>query len=138
MSAGVSAGEGGDLASGRPSGEAETSDLIGSDKVQGTRVYGANGEAIGTIERVMIGKTSGKVAYAVLSFGGFLGLGDDHYPLPWDSLSYDTTLGGYKTNLSEAQLRDAPRFERTNDWDWADQNRSRSINDFYGVPWTGV
>ena len=73
--------------------ERETVSLIGSDKVEGTSVYGADDTQIGSIERVMIDKRSGKVSYAVLSFGGFLGIGDDHYPLPWDSLKYDTNLG---------------------------------------------
>jgi hypothetical protein len=73
----------------------ETGSLIGSDKVEGTAVYGANDTKIGSIERVMIDKMTGKVSYAVLSFGGFLGIGDDHYPLPWQSLKYDTNLGGY-------------------------------------------
>jgi sporulation protein YlmC with PRC-barrel domain len=72
----------------------ETAGLIGSDKVEGTAVYDARGEKMGSIERVMIEKRSGQVAYAVLSFGGFLGLGSDYYPIPWASLSYDTTLGG--------------------------------------------
>src|SRR5215216_6216828 len=66
----------------------ETFSLIGSDKVEGTAVYGADNQKIGSIERVMIDKISGKVAYAVLGFGGFLGIGDDHYPLPWESLKY--------------------------------------------------
>jgi hypothetical protein len=61
----------------------ETGGLIGSDKVEGTAVYGPDNQRIGSIERVMIDKLSGKVAYAVLGFGGFLGIGDDHYPLPW-------------------------------------------------------
>ena len=73
----------------------ETADLIGSDKVEGTAVYGVGRTQIGSIKRVMIDKLSGKVAYAVLSFGGFLGIGDDHYPLPWQSLDYDRSLGGY-------------------------------------------
>lgn len=81
--------------------ERETFSLIGSDKVEGTNVYGANGEKVGYIERVMIDKVSGKVCYAVLSFGGLLGIGDDHYPLPWQALKYDTNLGGY----SPASLR---------------------------------
>jgi len=72
----------------------ETGSLIGSDKVEGTAVYGANDTKIGSIERVMIDKMSGRVSYAVLSFGGFLGIGDDHYPLTWQSLKYDTNLGG--------------------------------------------
>ncbi|MET4035797.1 hypothetical protein ABIB94_007498 [Bradyrhizobium sp. JR7.2] len=68
----------------------ETFSLIGSDKVEGTNVYGADGEKVGYIERVMIDKVGGKVSYAVLSFGGLLGIGDDHYPLPWQALKYDT------------------------------------------------
>ena len=58
----------------------ETASLIGSDKVEGTPVYRSNGEPVGQIERVMIDKLSGKVAYAVMSFGGFLGIGEDYYP----------------------------------------------------------
>ena len=70
----------------------ETVSLIGSDKVEGTSVYGADETQIGSIERVMIDKRSGKVSYAVLSFGGFLGIGDDHYPLPWESLNMTPIL----------------------------------------------
>jgi len=83
----------------------ETGNLIGSDKVQGTAVYGAGETKIGWIERVMIDKVSGRVSYAVLSSGGFLGIGDDHYPLPWQSLKYDRNLGGYVTGLRQAQGR---------------------------------
>jgi hypothetical protein len=66
----------------RELGEREFGNLIGSDKVEGTAVYGPNESKIGSIERVMIDKISGRVSYAVLGFGGFLGLGNDHYPLP--------------------------------------------------------
>src|SRR5918996_4804790 len=79
----------------------ETAGLIGSDKVEGTAVYDAKGEHIGSIERVMIEKISGQVAYAVLQFGGFLGIGSDYYPLPWDSPKYDTSLGGFRLNITE-------------------------------------
>jgi len=79
----------------------EQGNLIGSDKVEGTNVYGANGEKIGSIERVMIDKPSGRVSYAVLGFGGFMGLGNDHYPLPWQSLKYNKELGGYQTMITE-------------------------------------
>jgi PRC-barrel domain len=83
----------------------ETSTLIGSDKVEGTAVYGADDTEIGSIERVMIDKVSGTISYAVLSFGGFLEIGDDHYPLPWQSLKYDTTLGGYRIGITQDQLQ---------------------------------
>jgi hypothetical protein len=111
----------------------ETVSLISSDKVEGTAVYGADDTKIGSIERVMIDKMTGKVSYAVLSFGGFLGIGDDHYPLPWQSLKYDTNLGGYRTDITETQLRGAPKYTNDNDWNWSDANRTRAVNDYYGL-----
>jgi hypothetical protein len=111
----------------------ETGSLIGSDKVEGTAVYGANDTKIGSIERVMIDKLTGKVSYAVLSFGGFLGIGDDHYPLPWQSLKYDTNLGGYRTGITETQLKGAPKYSNDNAWNWSDPAKTRSVNDYYGV-----
>lgn len=110
----------------------ETVNLIGSDKVEGTAVYGADNQKIGTIERVMIDKVSGKVSYAVLSFGGFLGIGDDHYPLPWQSLKYDTDLGGYVTGITESQLKGAPKYSNENSWNWSDPSVARSVDDYYG------
>ena len=114
--------------------EKEIGNLIGSDKVEGTAVYGADDSKIGSIERVMIDKISGRVSYAVLGFGGFLGLGNDHYPLPWQSLKYDTDLGGYRTGLTENQLRGAPKYRSESDWDWGDAARNRALNAYYGVP----
>jgi hypothetical protein len=111
----------------------ETGSLIGSDKVEGTAVYGADNQKIGSIQRVMIDKQSGKVSYAVLSFGGFLGIGDDYYPLPWQSLKYDTSLGGYRTGITENQLKGAPKYNNDNSWNWNDPARARSVNDYYGV-----
>ncbi len=111
----------------------ETVGLIGSDKVEGTAVYRSNGDRIGTIDRVMIDKISGKVAYAVMSFGGFLGIGDDHYPVPWSLLTYNTDLGGYEVNISDAQLRGAPRFSQGEDWDRYDRDRETALYSYYGV-----
>jgi hypothetical protein len=112
--------------------ERETGTLIGSDKVQGTTVYGSDDQSIGTIERVMIEKTSGRVSYAVLGFGGFLGLGNDHYPLPWNALKYDTNLGGYRISLTAEQLNGAPKYATESSWDWAEPGRSKSVDDYYG------
>ncbi len=110
----------------------EQGNLIGSDKVEGTNVYGANDEKIGSVQRVMIDKTSGQVSYAVLAFGGFLGMGEDLYPLPWNSLKYDTNLGGYKTNVTEEQLKGAPKYSTENDWSWSDRTRLSSVDEYYG------
>jgi hypothetical protein len=116
------------------SNERETVSLIGSDKVEGTAVYGADEQRIGSIQRVMIDKISGKVAYAVTSFGGFLGIGEDYYPLPWPTLKYDTRLGGYRTGVPVDQLRGAPKFTQGSQWDWDDRARDREIYSYYNVP----
>ena len=110
----------------------ETHDLIASDKVEGTKVYDPAGEHIGSIERILVEKRSGKVSYAVLSFGGFLGIGSDHYPLPWTKLNYDQDLGGYRVDVTKAQLEGAPKYERENDEYWTEEN-GRRVNDYYGV-----
>jgi len=81
----------------------------------------------------MIDKLNRKVSYAVLSFGGFLGIGDDYYPLPWQSLKYDTNLGGYVTGITEAQLQNAPGYNSDNAWNWGDPAQTRSGNDYYGI-----
>ena len=112
----------------------ETVSLIGSDKVEGTAVYGRDDNKIGTVQRVMIDKISGKVAYAVTSFGGFLGMGEDYYPMPWPSLKYDTNLGGYRVGATEDQLKGAPKSNRSSDWDWSDRARDRTVYDYYKIP----
>ncbi len=112
----------------------ETAALIGSDKVEGTAVYGSDERKIGNVQRVMIDKISGKVAYAVVSFGGFLGMGEDYYPMPWSNLKYDTRLDGYRVAITEDQLRRAPKFNRNTDWDWSDRSRDRSVYGYYKTP----
>ena len=89
--------------------------LIGSDKVEGTAVHDRNGVKIGTVKRVMIDKYTGKVAYAVMSFGGFLGMGESYHPLPWRALTYDTRLGGYVVDIDKDQLAGAPQHRADED-----------------------
>jgi hypothetical protein len=104
----------------------ETHSLIGSDKVEGTAVYRSNGEKVGKIQRVMIGKQSGKVGYAVMSL---IGIGEDFYPLPWSLLTYNPRLEGYEVNISEAQLKGAPKYNTHENWDWG--SRTRTIDEYY-------
>jgi hypothetical protein len=111
----------------------ETVNLIGSDKVEGTPVYRSNGERVGAIERVMIDKLSGKVAYAVMSFGGFMGIGEDYYPLPWSLLTYNPRLDGYEVDVSEQQLKGAPKYSKHESWDWSDRARERTVYAYYDV-----
>jgi len=111
----------------------ETSQLIAGDKVSGTAVYNQQGESLGTIEDVMLDKLSGRVAYAVMSFGGFLGIGARYHPLPWSVLTYDTSLGGYVVNLSRQQLEGAPTFAANENVDWADRRWGQRVYDYYGA-----
>ena len=105
--------------------------LISSEDVQGTEVYGPGDKAIGEIDHLLIEKVSGRVTYAVMSFGGFLGLGHSHYPIPWAALKYDTNLGGYRTGITEGRLRDAPEFS---DDSWEDRDWETKTHEHYGVP----
>src|SRR5262249_35393837 len=111
----------------------ETVSLIASNKVEGTPVYRSNGDRVGQIDWVMIDKISGKVAYAVMSFGGFMGIGEDYYPLPWSLLTYNPQLGGYEVNISEQQLQNAPKYTQGESWDWNDRARGQRVYDYYGV-----
>lgn len=113
----------------------ETTHLIGSDKVDGTAVYGSDEKRIGSIDRVMIDKQSGKVAYAVLSYGGFLGIGDDHYPTPWSSLKYDTRLGGYVVGITIDQLEGAPKYSDDKGWGWSRAEDERVYGFYKAAPY---
>jgi hypothetical protein len=121
-------------------GQVTGSPLIGSDYVDGTAVYGANGESIGSVKRMMIDKLSGKVAYVLISFGGFLGMGEEEHPLPWAKLTYDTSLGGFRTDVTEQQLRAAPAHHRQRDYDWSNRTHERELHDYWKSPyyWDGV
>jgi len=91
----------------------ETTSLIGSDKVEGTAVYGSDEKRIGSVDRIMIDKRSGKVAYAVLSYGGFLGIGDDHYPTPWST----------------------PKYGNDNEWGWSRAEDERVYGFYKAAPY---
>ena len=109
--------------------------LIESDRVEGTDVLDSNGKNLGSIKRLMIDKLGGKVAYAVVSFGGFLGLGEEEYTLPWSKLNYDASLGGYRIDITEDQLRGAPAFYRDRDYGWNDRSRERELHDYWRTPY---
>jgi sporulation protein YlmC with PRC-barrel domain len=105
--------------------------LISSEDVEGTEVYDAAGTNIGEVDHLMIDKVSGRVGYAVISFGGFMGLGHSHYPVPWGALKYDTSLGGFRTSISERQLKDAPEFS---DDSWGDHDWETRTHRHYAAP----
>lgn len=108
--------------------------LIAADKVKGADVYNLEGEKLGKIEDTMIDKVSGRAIYAVLSFGGFLGIGDDYYPLPWSTLRYDTSRGGYVVNLDKERMKGAPSYKSNDaDFKWT-PDYGRSVDTFYKAP----
>jgi len=108
--------------------------LIASDRVEGTPVRRPNAEKIGTVHRLMIDKVSGKVAYAVLNFGGFLGIGTHYYPIPWERLAYNTKLEAYELDISEEDLNKAPSFGENTEFDWGDRAQEAEIYNYYNVP----
>jgi sporulation protein YlmC with PRC-barrel domain len=105
--------------------------LIAGSKVSGTTVYDTVGEKLGSIEDVMIDKTSGRIAYALMSFGGFLGIGDKHHPLPWTTLKYDTSLGGYVVNIDRRTLEGAPVYDDDEAVNWEDRDWGQRVHDYY-------
>lgn len=104
--------------------------LISSAKVEGTKVVDRDGAAIGTITSFMVDKYTGRVAYAVLRFGGTMGMGASLFPLPWPILDYDEAAGGYMLDIAKDEMKDAPRFEK-NDEPEFDADYRRSVLLFY-------
>ena len=104
--------------------------LVSSADVEDTPVYSRNRELVGAIDHLMIDKVSGKVAYAVMRFGGILGFGEEYYPVPWTSLTYDVDDAGFVTDITREQLRAAPELPS----DWA-ENRDweRRTFDYWGM-----
>jgi hypothetical protein len=118
-----------------PSGEVatdETVNLISADKVVGTAVYNRVGESLGSVYGLMLNKLNGRVAYAIMSFGGFLGIGESYHPLPWRVLTYDPKMGGYVVDIDRKRLENAPRYSSADERDWfTDRDR---IDAYYMIP----
>ena len=119
---------------GRPVDVDETDRLISSDKVDGTDVYSRDGDHLGTVHDVMIDKRTGQVEYAIMSFGGFLGIGESYHPLPWRTLTYDTTMGGYVVDVDRTRLDLAPRYTSSSLPDWSDRGYRSRIDEYWIPP----
>ncbi len=109
-----------------------TSSVISSDRVEGTSVYNLSGDKLGSIDDLMIDKVSGKVQYAVMEFGGFLGMGTDRYPIPWNMLKYDTSLDGYRVPIDKTKLDDAPRYP-VDEIPIYDRSYASRVDEYYGI-----
>ena len=110
----------------------ETSSLIASDMVEGTTVFNKTGDKLGKILNFMVNKHSGQVEYAVLSFGGFLGVGADHYPIPWKKLKYVVARHGFVVDIAKEKLAAAPKHE-SGDQPVYDAAYGMMVNDYYGI-----
>lgn len=111
-------------------GEPTGSTMVSSTDVNGTEVYSPTGDHLGQVDHLMIDKVSGQIAYAVMSFGGFLGIGAGEHPVPWKKLTYDTDLGGFVTDITQEQLTGAPAW--SDNW-YDDRDYQRRSYDYYGV-----
>ena len=107
--------------------------LIAASKVNGTAVYDTSGEKIGSVYDVMIDKSTGRTEYAIMSFGGILGIGDSYHPLPWASLTYDKARGGYVVNIDRSRLEGAPVYSGNEQDIWADPAYAALVTTYYGI-----
>ena len=107
--------------------------LVPSDRVEGTPVCRPDGEKIGTIERLMIDKISGNIAYAVLKSRGFLGLGQQHFPVAWQALKYNSKRKSYEINIPEAQFRSGMIDDGGEELDLGDRALSYRHPQYWGV-----
>lgn len=85
--------------------------MIISSRVIGTPVFDSSGAKLGHVDDLSIEKISGKTVYAILSFGGFFGIGERFHPVPWELLDYDPARGGFTVPLDQSVLRDAPTYD---------------------------
>ena len=112
----------------------ETDRLIASNKVEGTAVYNRHGDRLGSVYNFMVDKRSGKAEYAVMSFGGFLGIDEGYHPLPWNVLTYDTDRGGYVVDLDKETLEKAPSYQSGEEPPY-DRAYGERVYGYYGVPY---
>ena len=112
----------------------ETRRLIASNKVEGTQVYNLADEHLGSVYNFMVDEFTGQAIYAVISFGGFLGLGERYFPVPWERLTYDTRLEGYVVDIDRDALDRAPSYAG-DESPWCDPAYGRGVNDFYKGTW---
>ena len=106
--------------------------VLSASTLTGDNVVNSAGDDLGKIDEIMIDTTTGRVAYAVLSFGGFLGMGDKLFAIPWDQLSLDEDNKRFLLNIDRAKLEEAPGFDKDNWPDMADPSWSTQIYKYYG------
>ena len=119
-------------------GEGPGPELMGADTLLGNDVYSQNDEDLGDIKEIMLDMRTGKVSYAVLSYGGFLGVGEKLFAVPWQALKLDTENKRFILNVDSAKLDSAPGFDKDHWPNMADQTWINSINSYYGTNSSGM
>jgi sporulation protein YlmC with PRC-barrel domain len=113
-------------------------ELMGADTLIGNDVYNLKNEDLGDIKEIMLDMRTGRVSYAVLSFGGFLGMGEKLFAVPWSALKLDTQNKRFTLNVDKERLESAPGFDQDSWPNMADPSWEKSIHDYYGTkPYTG-
>jgi PRC-barrel domain protein len=107
--------------------------LMGADTLLGNDVYNSADEKLGTIKEFMIEMQTGRIGYAVLSFGGFLGVGDRLFAVPWRALTLDTNRHSFLLNVNKDTLKNAPGFDKDHWPSMADPSWAVGVNNFYGI-----
>lgn len=107
--------------------------LMGADTLVGNDVYNAQDENLGDVKEIMLDMSSGRVSYAVLSFGGVLGMGDKLFAVPWDALTLDTENKRFTLNVKKETLDQAPGFDKDSWPDMADRQWANGIHAYYGT-----
>ena len=107
--------------------------LMGADTLIGNDVYNTADEDLGDIKEIMLDMETGKVTYAVLAFGGFLGMGEKLFAVPWKALKLDTQNHRFTLDAAKEKLTNAPGFDKDHWPDMADSTWASSVHDFYGV-----
>jgi sporulation protein YlmC with PRC-barrel domain len=107
--------------------------LMGADTLVGNDVYNDKDEDIGEIKEIMLDMSSGRVSYAVMSFGGFLGMGEKLFAVPWSALTLDTENKRFVLKVDKERLKDAPGFDKDHWPNMADQSWMNGIHSYYGT-----
>lgn len=107
--------------------------LMGANTFDGNDVFNKQDEDLGDVKEIMIDVPTGRVAYAVLSFGGFLGMGDKLFAVPWSALTLDTVNHRFVLDVSKERLTEAPGFDKDAWPDMADRTWVKDVHAYYGV-----
>ena len=111
--------------------------LMGANTLDGNDVFNRKDEDLGDIKEIMIDMGTGRVAYAVLSYGGFMGIGDKLFAVPWHALTLDTTNKRFVLDVEKDRLDNAPGFDKDQWPDMADTAWAKEVHEYYGVtPYT--